>query len=54
MKLRGDFSSGDAGCAILSGSGRVYTGVCIDLACGLGFCAEASAVADMLKMVELK
>jgi len=54
MKLREDFSSGDVGCAILSGSGIVYTGVCIDLACGLGFCAEVSAIADMLKNGETR
>jgi cytidine deaminase len=30
----------------------MYTGICIDLACGLGFCAEVAAVADMLKARE--
>lgn len=30
----------------------MYTGVCIDAACSLGFCAEHSAVAEMLKARE--
>ena len=32
--------------------GRVYTGINLDLACGIGFCAEHSAVAEMLKSRE--
>jgi len=47
--LRDDFSAGSVGAAILTDKGNVYTGVCIDLACGLGFCAEVAAVAEMLK-----
>lgn len=27
---------------------RIYTGISINLCCGIGFCAEHSAVADML------
>ena len=37
------------GAALVGNDRKVYTGVCIDLACGIGFCAEASAVAEMLK-----
>ena len=33
-------------------SGRLYTGICLDLACGIGFCAEHAAVAEMLKARE--
>lgn len=47
--LRNDFSAGSVGAAIRTAEGNVYTGICIDLACGLGFCAEAAAVAEMLK-----
>ena len=43
------FSAGSVGAAIRTAEGNIYTGVCIDLACGLGFCAEAAAVAEMLK-----
>jgi cytidine deaminase len=49
FQLREDFSAGSVGAALRSASGRIYTGVCIDLACGIGFCAEHSAVAEMLK-----
>jgi len=37
---------------IISGSGRKYTGVCVDFACSVGFCAEHAAVAEMLKAHE--
>jgi cytidine deaminase len=37
------------GAALLTDQGNVYTGICIDLACGLGFCAEVAAMAEMLK-----
>jgi cytidine deaminase len=40
------------GAAILTAKGNVYTGICIDLACGLGFCAEVAALAEMLKARE--
>jgi len=38
--------------AIRSTSGRTYTGVCVDVSCGIGFCAEHAAVAEMLKARE--
>ena len=44
-----DFSAGSVGAAVRSRSGQVYTGICLDLACGIGFCAEHAAVAEMLK-----
>ena len=47
--LSDDFSAGSVGAAIRTVDGNIYTGVCIDLACGLGFCAEVAAVAEMLK-----
>ena len=40
------------GAALESSSGRIYTGINLDLACGIGFCAEHSAVAEMLKSRE--
>ena len=42
-------SSGSVGAALLTKAGNVYTGVCIDTACSLGFCAEHAAIAEMLK-----
>jgi cytidine deaminase len=49
FSLGADFSAGAVAAAVRGRSGRVYTGVCLDLACGLGFCAEHAAVAEMLK-----
>jgi cytidine deaminase len=45
-------SAGSVGAAILTAQGNIYTGICIELACGLGFCAEVAAVADMLRARE--
>jgi cytidine deaminase len=47
--LEENFSVASVGAAIRTADGNIYTGVCIDLACGLGFCAEVSAIAEMLK-----
>ena len=44
-----DFSAGTVGSALLTAKGNVYTGIDIDVACGIGFCAEHSAIAEMLK-----
>jgi cytidine deaminase len=44
-----DFSAGTVGSALLTVKGNVYTGIDIDVACGIGFCAEHSAIAEMLK-----
>jgi cytidine deaminase len=52
FRLREDFSAGSVGAAILTARGSIYTGLCIDLACGLGFCAEVAAIAEMLKARE--
>jgi len=49
-----DFSAGSVGAALLSAGNNVYTGICIDVGCGLGFCAEHSAIAEMLKDRETK
>jgi cytidine deaminase len=40
------------GAALETAGGNVYTGINLDLACGIGFCAEHSAVAEMLKARE--
>lgn len=41
--------SGKVGCALLSKKGKIYTGISVDLVCGLGTCAEYPAIAEMLK-----
>ena len=49
FRLRGQASAGAVAAALLTSSGAVHTGICLDFASGLGFCAEHSAVAEMLK-----
>lgn len=44
--------AGNVAAALVTVVGHVYTGVCIDTACSLGFCAEHAAVAEMLKARE--
>jgi cytidine deaminase len=36
----------------MTAKGNLYTGICLDLACGIGFCAEHAAIAEMLKARE--
>lgn len=40
---------GQVAAALETSSGNIYTGICLDTACSLGFCAEQGAAADMLK-----
>lgn len=40
--------------ALLTDKGNVYMGVCIDTACGMGFCAEHAAIAQMIANEESK
>ncbi len=47
-KLSEDAEAGDVGAALLTESGNVYVGVCIDTACSMGFCAEHAAAAAMI------
>jgi cytidine deaminase len=50
FKLENKYSyAGSVGAAIKTQKGNMYTGICIDLPSGIGFCAEHSAVAEMLK-----
>lgn len=41
-------SAGGVGCAVLTKSGNIYTGVCIDTECSLGMCAERNALSTMI------
>lgn len=47
-----DLDAATVGCALLTPSGNIYTGVCIHLSCGVGFCAEHAAIAEMIKNQE--
>ncbi len=40
--------AGGVASAILSKSGKIYTGVCVDTACTLGICAERNAIFNMI------
>ncbi len=40
--------AGQVGAALVTASGAVHTGVCLDLPSGIGFCAEHAAVAAMV------
>lgn len=48
IKLSEYAESGGVGAAILTESGKVYTGVCIDTSSSMGFCAEHAAAAAMI------
>ena len=41
-------SGGEVAAAILSKSGKIYTGVCIDTCSTLGICAERNAIFNMI------
>jgi cytidine deaminase len=47
-RKNGDYTIGDVGCALITDTGNVYLGVCIDTSSGMGFCAEHSAIAAMV------
>jgi cytidine deaminase len=47
-KLSDYAEAGGVGAALLSASGNVYVGVCVDTACSMGFCAEHAAAACMI------
>src|SRR5438876_11660489 len=57
-KLVGEFrtsencTAGGVAAALVTRSGTLYSGICIDTSCSLGFCAEHAAVAEMLKARE--
>ena len=40
--------AGGVAAAVLSDSGKIYTGVCVDTACTLGICAERNAIFNMI------
>lgn len=47
-------SAGAVACALVTDKGNVYKGVNIDLCCGIGFCAEHSAIAAMITAGETR
>ena len=53
-KVSEDVRIGDVGCALISERGNIYLGVSIHACCGVGFCAEHSAIASMVTNREYK
>lgn len=47
-KKFGQCDVGGVGCALLTEKGEIHLGICIDVSCGIGFCAEHAAIAAML------
>ena len=47
-KISDYVEAGGVAAAILSSSGRIYTGVCVDTCSTLGLCAERNAIFNML------
>ena len=53
-KISDYVEAGGVAAAILSASGRIYTGVCVDTCCTLGICAERNAIFNMITCGELE
>ena len=49
-----EFTAASVGAALRTRSGAVFTGVSIHIACGVGFCAEHAAIAEMVKTREVE
>jgi cytidine deaminase len=47
-----DAEAGSVASALITISGQVFTGICVDTRCSLGHCAESSAISEMLKARE--
>ena len=47
-KVSAYIEAGGVAAAVLSSSGRIYTGVCIDTCCTLGICADRNAIFNMI------
>lgn len=48
-QLTNDVKVSEVSAALLTESGKIYTGVSINASCGIGFCAEHSAISEMAK-----
>lgn len=47
-------SIGDVSCALITNKGNIYKGINIDTSCSLGFCAEHSAISEMIQNREFE
>jgi len=42
----------EVGCALITESGQIFSGVSLHLSCGIGFCAEHTAISQMVTQTE--
>ncbi len=49
-----EMTVGEVGAALETEEGNVYTGISVNAACGIGFCAEHAAIAKMLEHGETR
>ena len=50
----GDSEIGMVGCALITDKDTIFKGVCIHTVCGMGFCAEHTAIGQMVTLGEYK
>ena len=48
LQLSSAAEAGSVAAALLTDSGQIYTGICIETKCSMGFCAEHAAAAAMI------
>jgi cytidine deaminase len=53
-KTIGDSEMGSVGCALMTDKNTIFKGVCIDTSSGMGFCAEHTAISQMITQGEYK
>ncbi len=53
-KISDDVIVGHVGCALATDKNNIYVGISIHACCGIGFCAEHSAIAAMVTNKEYK
>lgn len=53
-KQIGDCQVGQVSSALVTDKGTIYRGVCLDTSSGLGFCAERTAISQMITNKEYK
>lgn len=54
VELNKYITYGGVACALVTDKGNIYTGIYIEAKCGIGFCAEHSAIAEMIKNGETR
>lgn len=53
-KTQGNTEMGSVACILLTDENSIFKGVCIDTICGMGFCAEHTAISQMITQREYK